>query len=122
MTTNDGHYTLLEKVKQGGWVDGRERLGKTCNTFIRWLKQPYKETWNSLQEARLAMDLPMIVFFFSMPMLNESGNLLSDYKWAHDRMERLITQIADLAEKKPGPKVPSLQQWIKEYESKGKKK
>jgi hypothetical protein len=58
------------------------------------------------------MDIPVIVLFFSMPMLNNEGRILDDFKWTHGRLERLIKDIADLADKTPKPKTPSLQEYL----------
>jgi len=117
-----GHYTLTTRAKAGILPDGRSRIGKSAKCFIRWLKQPFGDDWNELQEARLQVGIPALVFFLSCKMLNDKSQILSDFKWAHNSLVGLIKDISDLANKAPKSKVPTLQEWIKQEKTKGKNK
>jgi len=96
-----GHYALLAAAKTGKFPDGRSKLGKTINTFRSWLREPYGDNWNTLQEGSEQLAAPTIVFYFTCPVLNEQGHLHPDYKWAYGRMRDLIKDIAHLADKQP---------------------
>lgn len=116
-----GHYAMLAKAKRGIYPDGRTKLGKSISCFRAWLKEPYGENWNSLQQAREAVALPFLIFWLVCPVLNEDGKLLDDFKYVSQHLERLLRDIAVLATKGPAG-VPSLKEWIEIQDMKVKEK
>ncbi len=117
-----GPYTLAARARARILPDGRSRIGKSVKCFIGWLKRPFGDDWNELQEARLQVGIPALVFFLSCKMINDKGQILADFKWSHNSLVALIKDIGDLADKTPKQKLPTLQQWIKQEKTKGKNK
>ena len=109
-----GHYALLAAAKRGEYPDGRTKLGKSLACFRACLRRPFADSWNSLQDARELLDVPIMLFYLAMPVVNKDGRLLDDFKWAHNALERLIKDISDLADKKPKGKVKTIKQIIQE--------
>jgi hypothetical protein len=115
-----GHYQALALAKRGIYPDGRTKLGKSLACFRQWLREPYGNNWNSLQEAREAIMIPFLLFWLLCPMVNNDGRLSKDYLTASNHLERALRDIADLGNKKPG-KAPSLDDWIQAQEVNGAK-
>ena len=107
-----GHYRLLAAIKRGEFPDGRTKIMKSIQQFRRWLREPYQDSWNTLQEAREAVALPWLAFWLLCPMVNKDGRLHADYVKASAHLERTIKDIAALTNKAPDPKVPTLGEWI----------
>ena len=106
---------MLAAAKRGEYPDGRTKLGKSLNWFCGQLKESYGESWTALQELRVAVDVPVILFYLTMPVLNTDNRLLDDFKWAHNALERLIKDVADLAGKKPKKKIPTIEEVCAKY-------
>jgi hypothetical protein len=106
-----GHYIALAAAKRGEYPDGRTKLGKSLTTFRNWLRGPYGDSWNSLQEAREAIALPWIIFWLLCPMINTKGNLHAGFVQASAHLERTLKDIASLA---GNPKAPNLDDYLKE--------
>ena len=110
-----GHYALLAAMKRGQYPDGRTKLMKSIQQFRRWLREPYQDNWNTLQEAREAIALPWLAFWLLCPMINtETNKLHGDFVQASAHLERAIKDIATLTNKAPDPKVPTFADWCQE--------
>lgn len=113
----DSHYTLLRLAKRGVLPDKRTQVRKSFDVFQNWLKKPYGENWNTLQEARWALAAPFVVFWLTCPVLekDESG-LNGAFLKASGHLERAIKDIVELADKAPS-KVPNLKDYMKEIKA-----
>ena len=107
-----GHYLALSKAKQGILPDGRTKVGKTVSCFTSWLKSHYGANWNPLQEARLSIAIPWLIFWAMCPMVNQDGHIMSDFMKASGHLERCVKDIASLATKDGDGKGPNLKEYI----------
>lgn len=112
----EGQYTMLRLAKKGILPDKRTAIRKSFDTFEDWLKQPYGESWNTLQEARWALAVPWVIFWLTAPMLMEDKRISTDYMKVTDRLERTIRDIVELADKEPS-KAPSLKDYLREVKA-----
>jgi len=128
-----GPYTLMKWARQGHLPEHRTAIGKTVATFVGWLKAPYEEAgvWNTLQEARLAIDVPVVVFYcacneeegvlgVSSDGDADSRSLLNNWRWAHNALERLIRDIHNLASGKPTKELNLVEYVNEKYGDEGK--
>ena len=108
-----GHYAALSAAKRGDLrLDGRTRLARSVKCFTSWLKGHYGSAWNSLQEARLAIGMPWLIYWCLCPMVNQDGRLMSDFMKASGHLERCVKDIASLATKDGDGKGPNLKEYI----------
>ena len=92
-----GAYFALARAKQGIMPDGRTALGKSVSGFISWVKDHFGDQWNNLQEARLSIAFPWIVFYFACSVTKEDGTLHNEFALTSDRMERLLRDLVALS-------------------------
>jgi hypothetical protein len=107
-----GAYFALARAKQGIMPDGRTALGKSVAGFVSWVKDHFGDEWNNLQEARLSIAFPWIIFYFACPVTKEKDILHNGFIHASDRMERLLRDLVALSSRKK-TKSPDISDYLK---------
>jgi hypothetical protein len=108
-----GAYSAMRKCKQGELPPGNTNVGKTLAAIEAALVDDLGPL-NALQIVQLNLLRPLLVWWLLHPGTTEKGDLASDFKWIHTRIENGLKRLAELADSKPeGPDL--YEQWRKQF-------
>lgn len=94
-----GSYKLAREVKQGLLPDKRTTLGSTLAEIELKIHEHYGGL-NGPQAILFSIVLlPHLAFLLKHPMVNEDGNLMSDWRWTASKVENSLKTLHSLAGK-----------------------
>jgi hypothetical protein len=109
----------MRKVKQGVLPPRTTNVRKALDAVEDAIIADFGRL-NALQLVEVNLLKPLLVWWFLHPGIGENGQICSDFKWIHCKIEKCLQRIADLADKQRKPNVPSLQDYLEQHEA-GKK-
>ena len=114
-------YKWLKLAKQNQFPHGNNRAVQALKRIERAIQDDFGPL-NALQQMQLALLRPLIMFWLLHPGTNQKGEIASDFRWIHSKIENGLRQIASLADARPTVVVPTLEEYLAEKYKKGRKK
>jgi hypothetical protein len=91
-----GAYKLLRELKAGKSLDLRTNLGASLVEVEHGLQA--RKPFNAYQALLFkTIILPHLAFLAAHPMINDKGELMSDWKWCSTKVENSLKLLASLA-------------------------
>ena len=108
-----GAYAAMSRCKQGVQPPGNTMEGKTLAAIEAAILNDFGPL-NALQTVQMNLLRPLILWWLLHPGTTEKGDLASDFKWIHSRIENGLKRLAELADSKPeGPDLYT--QWRQQF-------
>jgi hypothetical protein len=116
----EGHYLAMKRAAEHGILPpGNTREGKACAAVELKIRNHFGDSLNGLQEILLTVSVvPVVLFLVKSPVFNKSGDLLSDYKWAQNKLSKLLKEMTQLAGTEAKPEPIKLSDYIDQLEDK----
>ena len=106
-----GAYKLLRELKAGKSLDKRTGLGSYLTQVEHGLQA--RKPFNAYQALLFkTIILPHLAFLETHPMLNDKGELLSDWKWTATKVENSLKLLASLASEDADTEIDR-RKWLK---------
>ena len=106
-----GSYKLLRELKEGKGLDLRTNLGKSLEAVEHGLQA--KKPFNAYQALLFrTIILPHLAFLAAHPMINDEGQLMSDWKWTATKVENSLKLLASLASEDADTEIDR-RKWLK---------
>ena len=107
-----GAYKSLRLAKEGKLPPGNTRIRKALDACEIKLREHYGG-FNGVQEVHFSIVLvPHLLFLLEHPMVNDAGELLSDWKWVSNKVENGLKMLAQLAGSEVKKPALSLEEYI----------
>jgi len=89
---------MKRAAEHGILPPGNTREGKACTAVELKIRDHFGNQLNGLQEILLTISvIPVVLFIIKSPVFNDSGDLLSDYKWALNKLSNLMKEMTALS-------------------------
>ena len=116
LATNTSHaaYYWMKRVKENILPPANTGVRKALDAIEVELVRHFGEL-NAPQMVQLNLLRPLLVWWMLHPgTVGTDGQLATDFKWVHSRIENGIRVLCELGEKQPARPVQTLQDYIRE--------